>query len=69
MAVAGIVLLAPNLIRLGRFLLGLPTGRPVHGRISSHRIVVAVTKWSACAGWERRVGSPAATNAMVAATI
>ena len=46
MAVAGIVLLAPNLVRLGRFLLGLPTGRPVHGRISSHRIVVAVTKWT-----------------------
>lgn len=40
MAVAGIILLIPNLPRLCRFLVGKPTGAIAARRISTHRIFV-----------------------------
>ena len=46
MALAGLILLIPNLVRLGRFLIGLPTGAPIQGRISDNRIFVAITRWA-----------------------
>lgn len=47
MALAGIILLIPNLPRLCRFLVGKPTGASVAGLISTNRIFVAITRWSA----------------------
>ncbi|GAA1538733.1 DoxX family protein [Brevibacterium picturae] len=46
MALAGIILLLPNLPRLCRFLVGKPTGAPVAGWISRNRIFLAITRWT-----------------------
>lgn len=47
MVVMGFILLLPNLARLLRFLLGLPSGPAVNGRISRNRIFIAITRWTA----------------------
>lgn len=47
MAVAGIILLIPNFPRLSRFLLGKPTTVAVAGLISTNRMFVAITRWTA----------------------
>ncbi|WP_226831725.1 DoxX family protein [Brevibacterium sp. FME17] len=47
MALAGVILLIPNLRRLCRFVVGKPTGARVAGLISTNRIFVAITRWAA----------------------
>lgn len=47
MAVVGIILLIPNLPWLCRFLVGKPTGASMAGLISTNRIFVAITRWTA----------------------
>lgn len=47
MAGAGIILLIPNLPRLCRFLVGKPTGASLGGLISTNRIFLAITRWTA----------------------
>lgn len=46
MALAGIILLIPNVPRLCRFLVGKTTGPTVARQISTHRIFVAITRWT-----------------------
>ena len=46
MALVGLILLLPNIVRLGRFVIGLPTGPPVQGTIAENRRFRAVTRWT-----------------------
>ncbi|WP_425341697.1 DoxX family protein [Brevibacterium casei] len=46
MALVGLILLLPNIVRLGRFVVGLPTGPPVQGTITENRRFRAVVRWA-----------------------
>lgn len=46
MALAGLILLVPNLPRLCRFLVGKPTGPTVARQVSTNRIFLAITRWT-----------------------
>lgn len=46
MMLAGLILLIPNIVRLGRFVCGSATGPAVHGRIADNRVFLSITRWT-----------------------